>query len=101
MITLPTTITEPAKTYDTGLITRLEILASSPTAGRVFLEVTPINSATNEKAPATLAQRFVCNDLFKAIAEVPEMAAAYAAVLAAVPPMMAWTAAQNAPTDNE
>lgn len=99
MITLPTPITEPAKTYDAGLISRLEIIASSLTAGRVLLEVTPINSTTNEKAPESLAQRTVCNDLFKAVAEVPEMAAAYAAVLAAVPPMLAWTATQNPPNN--
>jgi hypothetical protein len=35
------------------------------------------------------------DELWKAIEEVPEVAAAYAAILESVPPMMAWLEQRN------
>jgi len=96
MIPIPKPVTIPAKSYDANLITELSITADSPSAGRMAMRLLPYNVASGETAPKEFEQRFVCNDLFRAIAEVPELAAAYAAVLAAVPPTLTWSAEQAA-----
>ena len=58
-------------------------------------EFLPYNADTKQIAPDNFVQKMSTDDLWTAINEVPEIAAAYAAILDSVAPMMAWLASRN------
>lgn len=86
--------TEPvaAKTYDKLHPYSLSIMHPTPDSGSATIELLPMTS-DGELATGDKVQRMSC-PLYPAINEVPELAAAFDAVLAAIPATQAWLAAQ-------
>lgn len=101
MITLPEPIQLPSKTYDSVFVQRLTVIATGPQTGSVFVELRPYNSATGEIAPEELTKKMETGELSLALEEVPEMLAAYNAVLTAVPPMQVWSEARQTILEEE
>lgn len=98
MIQAEQTITIPAveeKQFNEQWVYNLIVHAPSLNSGRVSVELLPYNSQTGELGPADLLQSFSTDKLWEAIQEVPEMAAAFNAVIAAVPAMKAWLTVQE------
>ena len=91
-------VTVPAvaeKTFDQQWVYNLIVHAPTPTSGRVSIELLPYNAQSGELGPSDLMVTMSTDKLWEAIAAVPEMAAAFEAVIAAVPPMKAWIATQQ------
>jgi hypothetical protein len=98
MIQAEETITIPpvaAKQFGQQWVYNLIVHAPTPTNGRVSVELLPYNSQTGEVGPAEFIQSFSTDKLWEAIEEVPEMAIAFNAVIAAVPAMKEWIAAKQ------
>ena len=96
MLDNPTPIvTEPvaAKTYDKLHLYSLVAMHPDQNSGSISVELLPSTSA-GELASGDNVQRMSC-PLYPAINEVPELAAAFAAVIAAIPATQAWLAAQT------
>jgi len=96
MLTNPTPITTepvPAKVFDKLHLYSLSAIHPTPTtdSGSITVELLP---ATADGASGDKLQRLSC-PLYPALAEVPELAAAFNAVLAAIPATQAWLASQN------
>ena len=95
MLTNPTPIETPAvaaKVFDKLHPYSLSVMHPSPDSGSVTIELLPA-TADGELATGDKVQRLSC-PLYLALNEVPELAAAFAAVLAAIPATQAWLAAQ-------
>ena len=79
------------------------VIASVPSmdTGSIRIETLPCNMETGEIAPGDYMTPLSTDRLWDAVKEVPEVAAAMAAILAAVGPLHAWIEAQNstAPTE--
>lgn len=100
MLTNPTPIvTEPvaAKVYDKLHLYSLSAIHPTSDSGSITVELLPA-TADGELATGDKVQRISC-PLYPALNEVPELAAAFAAVLAAIPATQAWLSAQEAPND--
>jgi hypothetical protein len=108
MLTNPTPIETPAvaaKVYDK--LHLYSLTAIQPTgddgngsgSGSITVELLPA-TADGELATGDNVQRVSC-PLYPAINEVPELAAAFAAVIAAIPATQAWLAAEQETLDNE
>ena len=102
MLTNPNPIETPAvaaKVYDK--LHLYSLVAMHPTAsdGQITVELLPA-TADGELATGDKVQRMSC-PLYPALNEVPELAAAFAAVLAAIPATQAWLAAQSEEPVNE
>jgi hypothetical protein len=96
MLPNPTPIvTEPvaAKVYDKLHLYSLNAIQPTGDSGSITVELLPA-TADGELAAGDNVQRMSC-PLYPAINEVPELAAAFAAVLAAIPATQAWLAAQE------
>jgi hypothetical protein len=102
MLTNPTPIETPAvaaKVYDKLHLYSLQ--AIQPTgdngngsgSGSITVELLPA-TADGELATGDNVQRMSCT-LYPAITEVPELAAAFQAVIAAIPAVQEWLAAQT------
>lgn len=87
-----------AKTFDSLWLYSLSALMPSPEGGRLSAEFIPVNSETGEMLPGA-TQTISTDKLPQALAEVPELQAAFAAVVAAVEPVRAWIAQQEGGTD--
>ena len=87
--------TEPvaAKTYDKLHLYSLVAMQPTADSGNITVELLPA-TAGGELATGDNVQRLSC-PLYPAITEVPELAAAFAAVIAAIPATQAWLAAQQ------
>ena len=94
-------VTEPvaAKVFDK--LHLYSLVAMHPTAsdGQITVELLPMTSE-GELATGDKVRRMSC-PLYPALNEVPELAAAFAAVLAAIPATQAWLAAQQEEPVNE
>jgi hypothetical protein len=102
MLTNPTPIEVPAvaaKVYDRLHVYTLSAIQPTADSGSITVELLPA-TADGELANGSLVQR-VSVPLYPAIDEVPELAAAFAAVLAAIPAVLAWQAAEQETLDNE
>ena len=100
MLTNPNPITtEPvaAKVYDKLHLYSLTAIQPTGDSGSITVELLPA-TADGELATGDKVQRMSC-PLYPAIAEVPELAAAFAAVIAAIPATQAWLAAQQPQED--
>ena len=96
MLTNPTPITTepvPAKVFDKLHLYSLSAIHPTTDSGSIAVELLPA-TADGELATGDKVQRLTC-PLYPALNEVPELAAAFAAVLAAIPATQAWLAAQS------
>lgn len=96
MLPNPTPITTepvPAKVFDKLHLYSLNAMHPTADSGTITVELLPA-TADGELASGDKVQRMSC-PLYPALAEVPELAAAFAAVLAAIPATQAWLAAQS------
>lgn len=85
----------PEKTYPHLWIKRLLLESESLNNGKMEAEFLPYNANTQEIGPSMFNTKFSTTDLWDAINEVPEVAAAYSAILASVAPMIAWLEQRN------
>ena len=100
MLTNPTPITTepvPAKVFDKLHLYSLNAIQPTGDSGSITVELLPA-TADGELATGDNVQRMSC-PLYPAINEVPELAAAFAAVIAAIPATQAWLAAQQPQED--
>jgi hypothetical protein len=96
MLDNPTPITtEPvaAKTYDKLHLYSLVAMHPTADSGSITVELLPA-TADGELATGDKVQRMSV-PLYPALNEVPELAAAFQAVIAAIPAVQAWLAAQT------
>lgn len=82
-----------AKVYDKLHLYSLSAIHPTTDSGSITVELLPA-TADGELATGDKVQRMSC-PLYPALNEVPELAAAFAAVLAAIPATQAWLAAQT------
>ena len=102
MLTNPTPITTepvPAKVFDKLHLYSLNAIHPTGDSGSITVELLPA-TADGELATGDKVQRTSC-PLYPALNEVPELAAAFAAVLAAIPATQAWLAAQQEEAPSE
>lgn len=102
MLTNPTPITTepvPAKVFDKLHLYSLNAIHPTGDSGSITVELLPATDS-GELADGSHVQRISC-PLYPALNEVPELAAAFAAVLAAIPATQAWLAAQQEEAVNE
>jgi hypothetical protein len=96
MLTNPNPITTEAveaKVYDRLHVYTLSAIQPTADSGSITVELLPA-TAGGELATGDKVQR-ISVPLYPAIDEVPELAAAFQAVLAAIPAVLAWQAAQT------
>lgn len=84
----------PAKVFDKLHLYSLVAMHPTGDSGSITVELLPA-TADGELANGDKVQRLSC-PLYPALTEVPELAAAFNAVLAAIPATQAWLASQNA-----
>ena len=88
-----TTEAVAAKVYNKLHLYSLTAIQPTGDSGSITVELLPA-TADGELASGDRVQRMSC-PLYPAINEVPELAAAFAAVIAAIPATQAWLAAQQ------
>ena len=96
MLNNPTPITTepvPAKVYNKLHLYSLVAMHPTGDSGTITVELLPA-TADGELASGDKVQRMSCS-LYPALNEVPELAAAFAAVLAAIPATQVWLAVQQ------
>ena len=94
-----TTEAVAAKVYDKLHLYSLTAIQPTGDSCSITVELLPA-TADGELATGDNVQRVSC-PLYPAINEVPELAAAFAAVIAAIPATQAWLAAEQETLDNE
>jgi hypothetical protein len=102
MITNPTPITTepvPAKVFDKLHVYSLSAFQPTADSGSITVELLPATES-GELAPGDNVER-ISASLYPAMSEVPELAAAFQAVLAAIPATQAWLATQQRPPIDE
>jgi hypothetical protein len=87
----------PGETYTEQWIYNLVVHSPAINSGRVQIQLLPFDPVAPKIGPGDLLENIETDRLWDAVADVPEVAAAMQAVLAAVPALKAWIAAQNAP----
>ena len=103
MLTNPNPITtEPvaAKVYDRLHVYSLSAIQPTTDSGSITVELLPA-TADGELANGSLVQKMTAPLTPEIMQAVPELAAAFEAVLAAIPAVLAWQAAQQETLDNE
>jgi hypothetical protein len=87
----------PGETYTEQWIYNLVVHSPAINSGRVQIQLLPFDPTVPKIGPGELLENIETDRLWDAVAEVPEVAAAMQAVLAAVEPLRAWIAAQVEP----
>jgi uncharacterized protein YecA (UPF0149 family) len=103
MLTNPNPITtEPvaAKVYDRLHVYTLSAIQPTSDSGSITVELLPA-TADGELANGSLVQRMTAPLTPEIMQAVPELAAAFAAVIAAIPATQAYLAAQEEEAPNE
>jgi len=103
MLTNPTPIEVPAvaaKVYDKLHVYTLSAIQPTTDSGSITVELLPA-TADGELANGSLVQRMTAPLNPEIMAAVPELAAAFASVLAAIPATQAYLAAQQEEAVNE
>jgi uncharacterized protein YecA (UPF0149 family) len=103
MLTNPTPIEVPAvaaKVYDRLHVYTLSAIQPTADSGSITVELLPA-TAGGELANGSLVQRMTAPLNPEIMAAVPELAAAFEAVLAAIPATQAYLAAQEEEAVNE
>ena len=85
----------PAKTFEELFIYNLVVHAPTPSSGRIRVELLPFNGSTGEFGPSERLQVLETNDLWKIVAEVPEVQIAFGAIINAIPAVKTWIKAQE------
>ena len=96
MLDNPTPLTTepvPARVFDKLHVYSLSAIQPSASSGSITIELLPCSQA-GELASGDNVQRLSV-PLYPAMNEVPELAAAFAAILAAIPATQSWLAAQS------
>lgn len=96
MLNNPTPLTTepiPAKVFDKLHVYSLSAIQPTADSGSITVELLPATES-GELATGDKVQR-ISAPLYPTMSEVPELAAAFQAVLAAIPATQAWLAAQN------
>ncbi len=96
MLNNPTPLTTepvPAKVFDKLHVYSLSAIQPTADSGSITVELLPATES-GELASGDNVQR-ISAPLYPAMSEVPELAAAFQAVLAAIPATQAWLNAQN------
>lgn len=83
----------PSKTFDKLHLYTLSAIQPTQDSGSITVELLPATSG-GELANGSFVQRMSC-PLYPAIDEVPELRAAFEAVIAAIPATQAWLSAQQ------
>ena len=102
MLNNPNPIETPAvaaKVYDRLHVYSLSAIQPTADSGSITVELLPA-TADGELTTGDNVQR-ISVPLYPAINEVPELAAAFAAVLSAIPAVITWQAAEQETLDNE
>ena len=98
-LTLPTPLEIPAvaaKSYPGLWLLNVICHAPAMQSGSIRIETLPCNLATGEIASGEHMTAIQTDRLWQAVNAVPEVAAAMGAIFAAVDPLRAWVAAQEA-----
>ena len=72
----------------------IHINSNSTSEGKINISIAPYNSSTKEIGSGVIKSIRV-NDLWKAVAEVPEVAVAMNAIFAAIEPLENWNKSQD------
>lgn len=83
-----------SKTFNELFIYNLIVHAPSISSGKVKIELLPFDSATGELGPFSEIQTLETEKLWTIVAEVPEVAAAFGAIINAIPAVKQWIANQ-------
>lgn len=84
----------PQKTYPIVWIRNLQINAHDPNGeGQLYLEIVPMSTEKELLYSGTIELK--TGELYRAMAEVPELAQAFGAILAAVKPLQNWIDTQQ------
>jgi hypothetical protein len=97
-ITSDTPLEIPAtkkKVYDQLFIYNLVVHAPSASTGKIRIELLPFNATTGDLGPSANMLTLETNDLWKCVAEVPEVQQAFGAIIAAIPAVKTWVATQE------
>lgn len=78
------------KSFPHQWIYNLSCHCPSISQGKIFIELIPYNAETSEFGPSSRVEVVTTNFLWEAINEVPEVAAAFTAVIDSVEPLKAW-----------
>jgi len=78
------------KSFPHQWIYNLSCHCPSNTQGRIFIELIPYNADTAEFGPSSGLEVVTTDALWEAINEVPEVAAAFTAVIDSVEPLRTW-----------
>jgi hypothetical protein len=85
---------QPPKVFPIVWIRNLQINAHDPSGeGQLYLEIVPMSQDRELLYSGTI--ELTTGELYRAMNEVPELAQAFGAILAAVKPLKAWIDAQN------
>ena len=87
----------PEVVYPHIWLYNIMIHAPTTNTGRITVETLPYNGDTQSIACGKYVQSIRTSDLWKAVAEVPEVAAAMQAIIDAVVPLKNWIDLQNQP----
>jgi len=98
-LVIPAKPASPGQTLAYLWIKNITIRMPSATSGRANLIFEYYDPDTGDIVDTGNDQQLRIGDLPKAIAEVPEAAAAMTAIIAAVEPLQAWVASQTSDTD--
>lgn len=90
-----------AKTFPHVWLYNIGVHAPAIDRGSIRIETLPCNMDTGEIASGDYMQPLQTDKLWQAAGEVPEVAAAMGAIIAAVGPLAAWIKAQETPPEPE
>lgn len=85
----------PEKTFTDQWIYNLLVHSPAVGTGSVSIELLPYDPIQQEIGQGSFAQTVQTDKLWQAIAEVPEVALAFQAVIDCVEPLRAWVSAQT------
>ena len=87
----------PEKVFSEQWVYNLNVHAPTISTGAVNIELLPYDPNSQEIGAGSLVQSVRTDRLWEAINEVPEVAAAFQAVIACVGPLRTWIEQQNNP----
>lgn len=85
-----------AKSFDASWLANVQVVTPYRGVGTVYVEAKPMSSTTGDIHPS-ISWEIRTDRLWDAVEEVPEVAQAMGAILAAFGPLKAWLAAQEQP----
>jgi hypothetical protein len=98
----PTTVPAvSAKSFPDLWLYNINIHAPAINTGRIYIEALPYNPDIQEIGPASGLEVITTDALFEAAYDVPEVGAAYQAIIDAIVPLREWIATRNNPVTPE